>query len=379
MMKFIKLFFIPLMLVIFLLSACGADRTTPDTNSPDAASGEIGSAQPAETAEPASVPGTRTVTDANGQEVTIPYEVTRIAASGALNQIVLMLGGADKLVATAQGVQSGLFATVYPRIKSIPAAYAGAGPGVLNMETLLQARPEVVFGSFNEEDAQTLSSANIAMLGLSLNDPEDIKNTITLVGRVLGTEAEEKAAGFIEYYDGNLSYASERTKDGPKTRVFVASGDGSKGPINTIPANDINTAYLAAAGAVNIAAGKFPAAPAGGAAAVDFEFLIGEQPEVIIATSKSVYDYITDAGNGSQWQALTAVKNKKVYLNPKGVYLWSVRSAEGALQPLWLAKTLHPELFEDLDIAARVKEFYKTYYYYDVQEAEVEDILNPKS
>jgi hypothetical protein len=43
----------------------------------------------------------------------------------------------------------------------------------------------------------------------------------------------------------------------------------------------------------------------------------------------------------------------------KGVYLWSVRIAEGALQPLWLGKTLHPDLFSDLDIKRQLRIFIK--------------------
>ncbi len=350
-----------------------------------AACGDKGETQPEGQAASATKAGAlsteptfRTIVDGTGKEVEIPNEVKRIAASGALNQIVLILGGADKLVATAEGVQRGFFPVVYPRIKEIPAAYTGSGPGTLNMETLLQASPEVVFGSFNEKDAETLASAKITMLGLSLNDPADIKNTIMLVGKVLGSEAEEKAARFNSYYDENLKYVSDKTKSAEKVKVFVASNSGAEGPIQTIPGKDIHTSYIEAAGGVNIVAEKFPTAPAGGSATVDFEFLLREQPDVIIAQSRQVYDYITDLNNGSQWGKLAAVKNKKVYLNPKGVYLWSVRSAEGALQPLWLAKTLHPDLFEDLDISQKLREFYKNYYYYDLNDAETENILFPK-
>jgi iron complex transport system substrate-binding protein len=62
-----------------------------------------------------------------------------------------------------------------------------------------------------------------------------------------------------------------------------------------------------------------------------------------------------------------------------GVYLWCVRSSEGALQPLWAAKTLYPELFKDMDMNSEVKEFYKTFYNYDLNDNEADDILNPKS
>jgi len=68
-----------------------------------------------------------------------------------------------------------------------------------------------------------------------------------------------------------------------------------------------------------------------------------------------------------------------VYLNPKGVYLWSVRSAEGALEPLWLAKILHPELAASLDIKQKTKEFYRDNYYYELSDEETENIMFPEN
>jgi iron complex transport system substrate-binding protein len=322
---------------------------------------------------------TREIIDGQGKKIAIPAKIERIAAAGALNQIVFMLGGGDKLVATAQGVQKGFFTTVYPRIKEIPAAYTGPGPGVLSMETLLQTNPQIVFGTAaSEKEAQILAAAGIVSISLKLNTPADIKNTILMVGKVIGSEAEKKAVEFNKYYDENIEYAANTVKSVPKVKVFTASSDGGSGPVSTVPGNDILTSYIEAAGGVNIAAVKLPAALADGSSMVDFEFLNVEQPDVIIAQSRQIYDYITDTFNNSQWQHLSAVKNKKVYINPKGVYLWSVRSAEGALEPLWLVKILHPELTADLDIAQKIREFYKTNYYYDLNLQEIDSILYPE-
>ena len=327
--------------------------------------------------EPSQEPATRTVTDGTGREVRIPESVTRIAASGALNQMVFMVGGADTLVATAEGVQTGLFAKVFPGIKDIPAAYQGGGRGTLNMETLLAASPQVVFGTFDENDAAVLSGAGIAMVGVVLLTPDDIMQTLQIVGKIVGPEAEKKAIAFSEYYTGNIETAKSLTAPAETVRVFVAGSDGSKGPVTTIAGNDINSSYIAAAGGINIAARQFPTASAGGSATVNFEFLLAEQPDVILTSSRTVFDYITDASNNSEWQSLDAVIFGRVYLNPKGVYLWSVRSAEGALQPLWIAKVLHPDITESIDLEQTVRAFYKEYYYYELSDDELADILFP--
>lgn len=359
--------FFSLVLTITILVGCGTQQSNSTNDSKTMES------------QTANDTTERIITDVNGNNVTLPEKVDKVATSGALNQIVLMLGCADKIVGTAEVVQTGFFPTIYPRIKEVPAVYTGSGGGTLNVESLLEQKPQVVFSASNESERDVIESAGIAMVGVKLVTVEDIKNTILTMGKVLGEESEKKAEEFVKYYDDNINYVEEKTKDVNKIKVFVASGDGAKGAVNTIPDKDINTSYIKAAGGVNIVSESIPATPSSGTASIDFEFLIKNQPDVIIANSKATYDYIKDSSNGSQWQELDAVKNNKVYLNPKGVYLWSVRSAEGALQPLWLGKILHPDLFKDIDMKEKVREFYKTNYYYDLSDDEIEGILNPKS
>ena len=78
------------------------------------------------------------------------------------------------------------------------------------------------------------------------------------------------------------------------------------------------------------------------------------------------------------WQDIEAVKKGNVLINPQGVFYWCVRSAEEAIQKLWIAKVLHPEKFPDLDLVEETKYFYKTFHYYELSDADVEEILNPK-
>lgn len=70
-----------------------------------------------------------------------------------------------------------------------------------------------------------------------------------------------------------------------------------------------------------------------------------------------------------------AVKDGNIHVCPAGVYLWCVRSAEGALAPHWLGKILHPDLFSDVDMAAEVKAFYKEYGYQDLTDEATQEIL----
>lgn len=64
----------------------------------------------------------REVKDISGDIVKVPVNVEKIATLWyANNQIVLMLGGADKIVATTDLIKNNKwFAHIYPRISSIP-------------------------------------------------------------------------------------------------------------------------------------------------------------------------------------------------------------------------------------------------------------------
>ena len=64
----------------------------------------------------------RDVKDITGDIVKVPVNIEMIATLWyANNQIVLMLGGADKIVATTDLIKNNKwFAHVYPRISSIP-------------------------------------------------------------------------------------------------------------------------------------------------------------------------------------------------------------------------------------------------------------------
>ncbi len=320
---------------------------------------------------------TKTVVDFNGNEIEMPSEISRVAVAGALNQMVLILGQPEKIAATAEGVQKSFFATVYPDILKVPAAYTGAGPGTLNLETLVAAKPQVVFGLTDDQKAM-VASAGIVSLDTGLVTPEDIKKTLSLIAQVLGDGAEEKAEAFNKYYDKNLSYVAATTKDAAKVNVFVAGSDGADGGISTVGLKDIHTSYIKAAGGVNIIA-EDSALAGESSPSVDFEYLIKAQPEVIVVTTANVYNAITKSAPDSMWRKLKAVAGGKVYLVPKGVYLWSVRSCEGALQPLFLASVLHPDLFPDLDLTKETKDFYSQFYHYNLTDAEVELIFSQKA
>jgi iron complex transport system substrate-binding protein len=105
---------------------------------------------------------------------------------------------------------------------------------------------------------------------------------------------------------------------------------------------------------------------------VDLEAIVKWDPEVIVA---SVNETADDLLNDPALATVSAVKNKRVFKCPQGIFLWSARSGEGALMALWLGVTLYPDLFVDIDIRAEVKSFFLDYYNYRLTESETDDVL----
>lgn len=114
----------------------------------------------------------------------------------------------------------------------------------------------------------------------------------------------------------------------------------------------------------------------------NFEDLAALEPQVIFDSTDDLRDKAAEVDqilNDPNWASINAVKNGKVYVNPKSVFGWDRYGVEELLQIQWAAATLHPELFSDLDINSKVKDFYKTYLNYNLTDSDVELILAAKN
>nr|WP_314399488.1 hypothetical protein [uncultured Campylobacter sp.] len=75
------------------------------------------------------------------------------------------------------------------------------------------------------------------------------------------------------------------------------------------------------------------------------------------------------------FSGLKAIRNKQIYANPNGIFSWDRYGDEGALQILWAAKTIHPEIFGDIDLRAETKKFYKKFFDFGLGDEQFELIL----
>ncbi len=337
----------------FSLTACSTNTTAPQSD-------------PSSTSEQVSA-NTRTVTDLRGVEVEIPATVNKVAASfPAMEEAFLMLGVQDKNVsAIASNQKNPWMLKLYPQIADLPNIFGES----VNMESLLAAAPDVVFVG-DEKTQQSLIDAGIPAVQSNFKSAQDVIDGLTLMGEIFGGDAQKIAANLVSDYQTNMSFVKGRTDaitTADRPRVFYAA----KSTLNTEGAGSIVTDWIEMAGGVNVATengieGTFKD--------ITLEDLFAWDPEVIVARDAA---HKTEYMSDSRFADLQAVKNNRVYVNPKGVFVWCVRSADEVLQPVWAATVIQPELFGDVDMNKYTYDFYSTYYHYDASDEDLQSILFP--
>lgn len=117
-----------------------------------------------------------------------------------------------------------------------------------------------------------------------------------------------------------------------------------------------------------------------GTAEINMEQVYEWDPDIILITNFSPYlpeDLLNNTIDGYDWSGVSAVKNGQVYKFPLGMYRWFPPASDTPLVLMWLAKTTQPERFADLDLDARIKNFYQTHYHVALSDEELETIYHP--
>jgi iron complex transport system substrate-binding protein len=317
---------------------------------------------------------TRQLTDAAGRVVTIPAHVTRVADPWhANNAMVLMLGGADKLVATtAQAQRQPWLQKLFPRIEQVAAAFDAADD--VNLETLLGARPDVILTAYDGKTlpkwATAVESYHVPIVMMPNSSLEGLKTTARMTGEVLGPDESKIAAEFIRYFDANIQRVTAITGKLSASERPKVLHTASAGTLTVDGRQTVIDDWITIAGGVNAAD------VVGNGRPVTMEQVAAWNPDVIIVGSAPNPQNRQAILDDPRWRDIKAVRNGKVFVNPSGAYLWDRHSAEAALQVLWAAKTLHPTQFADLDVRKETRSFYAKFFHYTLTDEELDSILN---
>lgn len=334
-------------------------------------------------AEEAYNDGTRTITDLDGREVTIPENVENIIAiPWPWTSIVFAVDGTDEhiagMAATAKkSYENCMFKILAPNLADTASDYiedaaAGGTFGNVNFEEMANVDPDLVLVyKAQSADIPSYEAIDVPVAIVNYGSLDQVQEGIRLLGEIL--HKEDRAEQIISYHENTAEDVEKRVadvEDDDKPSVLYLYNSS----LMTQPIGFTAT-MIEQAGGINAA--KDVAIPEDGTnnfATIDMETIYAMDPDVIIMSNFDTFtpeDIYNNTLADADWSQLKAVKNQQVYKVPMGIYRWSQPNVEAHLYLEWLGKILQPEAFSDVDLQADTEDFYKTMFDHDLSDEEL--------
>ena len=351
------------------------ETTAAATADTTAASQETDKADSAAGDKAAQAEGTRIITDSAGREVEIPSEITKIAPSGPLAQIVLYTVSPDKLAGLAADFSNEAKQYIDEKYWGLPKFGQFYGKNAsLNMEALIAEAPDVIIDIGEakktvKEDMDALQEQlNIPVIFVEATLPT-MADAYEMLGDITGEK--EQAGKLADYCRAEIGKADQNAAaiaDADRKSVYFGLGEDG---LHTNAKGSIHADVIDRIGAVNAA--DVEAVSSGGGSEVSFEQVLLWNPDLIIVDSQKLYDTLTA---DPMWQELDAVKNGKIFKIPTAPYSFmsSPPSVNRMIGIEWLGSLVYPEIYTS-DIREEVKNFYQLFYHIDVTDEKLEAIL----
>ena len=334
---------------------------------------------------------TITITDHADREVEVPAEINRIVVADIYpmaSVLTVFLGSAKKLVGIdpvcMSAAESGLLGELFPEILDAETSFMNGAD--LNVESLLALEPDVVFCSAgNSELISTLENAQIPAVGISPSKWDyDILETYDQWTALLSqmfpensNKSEEISAYSKEVYEQVQEMVKDIPQEEKKKVLFLFQYDDQQ--MVTSGKHFFGQFWCDAVGALN-AAEEIEVDNSN--AVINMEQVYQWNPDVIIITNftpTQPEDLYHNAVGGDDWSTVKAVQDKQVYKMPLGTYRSYTPSADTPVTLYWMAKTVYPDLFPDLDITKEVKDYYQDLYQVSLTDDQIERMYNPSS
>ena len=330
---------------------------------------------------------THIIVDHNDVQVEVPNEINRIVVCDILplpSVLTVFFDSGSKIVGMSQpsltAAQNGLLGELYPEILNAQTGFIDGTK--VNVEELMKLEPDVVFyNASSAELGEQLRNAGFAAIAVSVNKwnynaIETLNHWISLLGELF--PGNDKAKLVADYSDKTFDMIQSRVKDLPDDQredaFFLFKYDDTT--LMTSGKQFFGQWWADAIGAKNVA----EELTSDNSVAVNMEQVYKWSPSLIFITNFTTAapeDLYGNTVTGYDWSAVPAVENRRVYKMPLGMYRSYTPGVDTPVTLLWLAKTAYPDLFEDVDVTATVKSYYKDIFGIELTDAQAESIFAP--
>ena len=331
----------------------------------------------------------REVVDQAGRTVKVPKDPKRVVITfwPMGSAYTLFQGSAETIVgmdpAMVSVAKNSLLTRIDPNVANVDSSFINAD-GVINEESLMKLNPDLaLIPAYATDQLEIFEKLGVPTIVFDVtvedfNTVETFMSWVDLLGKAFGKES--KATAIREYGENTLKEIAERTKnlqeaDKPKALLLISYDEAGK---STSGEKQFARFELESTGAIHVARDVKE-----NFIKLDMEQIYEWNPDIIYLSTFTAYKpedlYNNTAAANDDWSQVKAVKNKNVHKFPIGIFHWYPPSADAPLALLWLAKNNNPDLFKDVDLSKRIKDYYKDLYEIDLSDADIDYIFNPSS
>ncbi len=340
-------------------------------------------------AAPVSADGeTITVIDHNGDTVVLPKKIDRIVVCEIYPlpaMLSMYLGSAEKIVGmhsvSMAAAKNGILGKLYPEILKANTAWMSGSE--INIEELIKLKPDVVFYSApTKATGEAIRAAGIPAVGVHATKWEydsirTFDEWVSLLDQIF--PGNDRVKGVSDYAKQVRDEIAEKTKGIPeaerKRAMFLFQYDETV--MITSGKNFFGQYWVTSAGGINVAEGM---SEQGSNAKIGMEQVYEWNPDTIYITNFTPAqpgDLYENKIAGDKWETVQAVKDQRVYKMPLGAYRTYTPGVDTPLTLKFMATTMYPELFADVDMVHEVKDYYKNFFDITLTDEDVTSMFNP--
>ena len=301
-------------------------------------------------------------TDSAGRQVEIPANITRIAPSGTMAQMIIFALAPDLFVGLSTEWAPIAKKYIDANYYELPVLGQFYGKGDLNLEEVARVDPQIIIdvgeakSSIVEDMDEIMNQVGIPTVHIEATI-ETMPEAYRMLGKLLGREqqAEVLAQYCEEIYTKTQEIMKIVGEEGKVDLLYCLGQDG----LNVLAKGSYHTEILDQV--CNNVAVVEDISSKGTGNPVDMEQIVLWDPEVIIFAPDSIYSTVAE---DKAWQEIKAIKNNNYYEIPNGPYNWmgNPPSVNRYMGMIWITQLLYPGIAQ-YDVYEETARYYELFYH----------------